>query len=85
MRGKKYLHGTKMFQTHKDLAMEIARRVLSDELINNYPSRYLQTQVSFQVAAGIHELFTQGQIPIIWGLSDTNPASTLLCFWLELH
>lgn len=44
-------------------AMEHARRVLGDELINNWTPRCLQTSAFSKVVAEIHKLFPRCQIP----------------------
>lgn len=87
--GQKCLLSTTLDQPPKT-AMEHARRVLGDELINNRTPRCLQTSVFSKVVAEIHKLFPQCQIPTGTPVSDpgrglgdqpTHP----LCFWLELR
>ena len=55
----------------RDRAKQRARKVLSDELINNQALRCLQTQGSPKVVLGIHKVFPQGHVQE--GVQVTNP------------
>lgn len=68
----------------QDQAMESARKVRSDELINNQTLRCLQTQGSPRVVLGIHQVFPQRHAQE--GVQVTNPniSSALLLDRLTL-
>lgn len=67
--GQKHLPSTTLHQPPKT-AMERARRVLGDELINNWTPRCLQTSAFSKVVAEIHKLFPRCQIPTGTPVSD---------------
>lgn len=58
--------------------MKSARRVLSDELINNQALRCLQTQGSPKVVLGIHKVFPQGHVQEGVQVTSPNVNSALL-------